>query len=107
MDFFKTINVIFTEQVRPPGFYNLRLDESEICNDNININDVLINVFINGIHTLFGESVTPANIKKEQFLQANRYMLSLGYDTQYEYIIENNIPINVKIWFNKYEDNSF
>lgn len=101
-DAFQFLNVIFTEAPKEPNTYNLRLDDSNPDNANIKIEDILINVFVNGLKTLFGESVNFRTITQEQYNLINQYMRSLGYNAIFEYEYDDdNFPINVKVWFEK------
>jgi len=81
LDLFKTINLIFTKEPMKPKTYNLRLNPNDSNNADKNIYDILINIFINGMNTLFGSKVHPGNITKEQFDLLNDYIKSLGYNT--------------------------
>ena len=103
MDAFKTVNKIFTTEPNEPNTYNLRLDPNDPMNRNVNINDILINILINGITTLFGNGVNAGNITREQFDLANSYMKSLGYNTKLELVCEDGggIPTKVNISFEK------
>ena len=96
---FKVFDVIFTDEPKPPNTYNLRLDESNPENSSIKIDDILVNIFFNGMKTLFGETTNLRNITQEQYEHLNKYMQSLGYNTIFEYEYDDNFPINVKIWF--------
>ncbi len=101
-DAFKVFEVIFKEEAKPPNTYNLRLDNSKPENANIKIDDILVNIFFSGMKTLFGEETNLRNITQEQYENLNKYMHSLGYNTIFEYIYDDdNFPINVKIWFEK------
>lgn len=101
-DAFQILNVIFTEPPKEANFYNLRLDESNPDNANIKFEDILINVFVNGLKTLFGESTNFRNITQEQYNIINQYMHSLGYNAVFEYEYDDdNYPINLKVWFEK------
>jgi hypothetical protein len=63
-------------------------------------NNLLMTIFINGSRILFGEAVTPANISETQFNLLNRYMESIGYTCNYEYVKnEDNVNTNINIWF--------
>lgn len=109
LDCFKTINMIFTSEPKEPNTLNLRLDPSDPNNANVNIYDILINVYLNGMATLFGSNVNPGNINKEQYNLLNKYMASLGYIANYETKKnEHNIPTHVEISFSetKKETNS-
>jgi len=101
-DAFQTFNVIFQDIPKEKNHYNLRLDETNEENKNINFNDILIGVFFNGIKVLFGESTNLQNITQEQYELINKYMQSLGYTVilNYEYD-DNKLPINIKVWFEK------
>lgn len=99
-DAFQILSMIFSEPPKDTNTYSLRLDDSNPDNQNVNINDILINVFFNGLRILYGESVTLRNITQEQYENINKYMHSLGYNTVFEYEYDDdNFPINVKIWF--------
>lgn len=101
-DAFKVFEVIFRDEPKPPNTFNLQLDESNPENANIRIDDVLVNIFFNGMKTLFGESTNLRTITQEQYEHLNKYMHSLGYNTIFEYEYDDdNFPINVKIWFEK------
>ena len=96
LDLFKHFVMIFNEPPQKAKFYNLRLDENNPENQDVNFNDILIQIFINGIGVLFGTEITPATITKEQFDLANSYIHSFGYNTLYE-IVDGK----VNIWFEK------
>jgi hypothetical protein len=99
-DAFQIFDVIFTESPKPSNTYNLRLDASNPDNVNVKIDDILINIFFNGIKTLYGETTTLRNITQEQYENLNKYMQSLGYNTIFEYVYDDdNLPVNVKVWF--------
>ena len=105
LDFFETINKIFMSDLKSPGFYDLKLNDAP-NNKDININDILIHVFLNGLNTLFGNSVTLLNISNEQYNIANNYMKSLGYSTYFNYKYDkDNKPINIDIWFEPNKQN--
>lgn len=100
LDAFRTINEIFKVEVKPRKFYNLRLDPTDPENTQKNIYDILINVFLNGIVTLFGNTVNPQNIQKDQFDKLNSYMHSLGYNTVMNGVYDSNgNPSNIEISF--------
>ena len=100
LDCFKTINMIFTSEPKEPNTLNLRLDPDDPNNSDVNIYDILINVYLNGMITLFGSTVNPGNISTEQYNLLDKYMASLGYNTNYETKInEHNIPTHVEITF--------
>lgn len=100
LDCFKTINMIFTSEPKEPNTLNLRLDPDDPNNANVNIYDILINVYLNGMATLFGNQVNPGNINKEQYNLLNKYMASLGYYANYETKRnEYNVPTHVEISF--------
>lgn len=100
LDAFKTINMIFTSEPKEPNTLNLRLDPNDPNNDNVNIYDILINVYLNGMATLFGSTVNPGNINKEQYNLLNKYMASLSYHANYETKRnEHSIPTHVEISF--------
>lgn len=100
LDAFKTINMIFTSEPKEPNSLNLRLDPDDPNNANVNIYDILINVYLNGMVTLFGSTVNPGNINKEQYDLLNKYMASLGYHANYERKTnEHGIPTHVEITF--------
>ena len=102
MDFTKVINKIFLEAPKQKNYFDLKLDPGDNFNKNVNFNDILINIFITGCKTLYGENTEPNKITNEQFNNVNLYMESLGYTTHYEYIYnENNIATNINIWFSK------
>lgn len=99
-DCFKTINMIFASEPKEPNTLNLRLDPNDANNANVNIYDILINVYLNGMGTLFGSTVNPGNINKEQYDLLNKYMASLGYHANYETKInEHGVPTHVEILF--------
>jgi len=101
-DAFQIFDVIFTESPKPPSTYNLRLDTSNPDNVNVKIDDILINIFFNGMKTLYGETTNLRNITQEQYENLNKYMQSLGYNAIFEYVYDDdNFPINVKVWFEK------
>lgn len=105
LDCFKTINMIFTSEPKEPNSLNLRLDPDDPNNSDINIYDILINVYLNGIITLFGKEINPGNINKDQYDITNKYMASLGYHANYEKKInEDGIPTHIEITFSKYID---
>ena len=100
LDLFKTINMIFTMEVKEPKTYNLRLNPDDPNNSDKNINDILINVFINGMNTLFGKETNPGNITQDQFDILNNYMKSLGYNTLMNLVMDkNNTPKSIDISF--------
>lgn len=91
VDYFKQLNrVIFKSEPLPPKSFLLELDENTQGGQGTVIYDILINIFLNGITTLFGNTVNPANITKEQFDLVNKYMHSTGYNTKLELDLENN-----------------
>jgi hypothetical protein len=101
-DAFKMFEVIFREPPKAPNSYNLQLEESNPDNENIRFDDILINIFFTGLKVLFGESVNLGNITQDQYEHINTYMYSLGYKAIFDYEYdENNIPINIKVWFEK------
>lgn len=101
-DAFKTFETIFLEDPKSPNTYNLTLDNSNPDNSNIKIDDILINVFLTGMKSLFGETTTLRNITQEQYEYIDKYMQSFGYHTIFNYEYDDdNFPINVKIWFEK------
>lgn len=92
--------MIFTSEPKEPNTLNLRLDPDDPNNANVNIYDILINVYLNGMITLFGNQVNPGNINKEQYNLLNKYMASLGYYANYETKRnEHNIPTHIEISF--------
>lgn len=98
-DIFKTFDMIFTEPPKPLNSYKLRLDMTNPDNLNVKIDDILINIFFNGMRTLYGEATNLLNVTQEQHTNLNIYMESLGYNVMFEYIYDsNNIPTNVKVW---------
>lgn len=100
LDCFKTINMIFMSEPKDPNTLNLRLDPNDPNNANVNIYDILINVYLNGMITLFGNQVNPGNINKEQYDLLNKYMASLGYYANYETKRnEYGVPTHVEILF--------
>ena len=101
-DAFQTLEIIFKEDPKPPNTFNLRLDDSNPENVTIKIEDILINVFFNGMKSLYGEATNLRNITQEQYENLNKYIHSLGYNTIFEYEYDDdNFPINVKVWFEK------
>ena len=105
LDAFKTINLIFTTEPNDPNSLNLRLDPSDANNSNININDILMNVYLNGMNTLFGQQTNVGNLNKDQFDHLNKYMASLGHYANLERKTnENGIATHVEITFSKYTD---
>jgi len=105
LDALKTINMIFISEPKEPNTLNLRLDPDDPNNANVNIYDILINVYLNGMATLFGSTVNPGNINKEQYEFLNRYMASLGYNVNYETKTnEHNIPTHVEISFKRLKE---
>lgn len=108
LDCFKTINMIFTSEPKEPNTLNLRLDPDDPNNANVNIYDILINVYLNGMITLFGSIVNPGNINKEQYNLLNKYMASLGYYANYERKTnENGTPTHVEITFTETKTKNF
>lgn len=103
-DAFKVFDVIFSEEPKDPNTYNLRLDTTNPENESVLLDDILINLFLTGLKTLFGEECNLQNITQDQFTLINKYMNSFGFKTilDYEYD-DNNLPVHVKIWFDKYE----
>lgn len=103
-DAFKVFEVIFNEEPKEPNTYNLRLDMTNPENETVLLDDVLINLFFAGIKILFGEECNLQNINQDQFTLINQYINSFGFKTilDYEYD-ETNSPVNVKVWFDKYE----
>lgn len=105
LDAFKTINLIFTAEPKEPNTLNLRLDPNDPNNANVNIYDILINVYLNGMITLFGNQVNPGNVNKDQYDILNKYMASLGYYANYERKTnEHGVPTHVEITFSDYKD---
>jgi hypothetical protein len=101
-DAFQVFEIIFKEEPKPSNTYDLKLDESNPENANIKIDDILINVFFNGMKILYGETTNLRNITQEQYENLNKYMQSLGYNAIFEYEYDDdNFPINVKVWFEK------
>lgn len=104
LDAFATINEIFKLDVKPPKFYNLRLDPNDPVNSEKNIYDILISVFLNGIVTLYGNTVNPQNIQKDEFDNLNSYINSLGYNTLIKGVYDEiGNPSNIEISFEKLE----
>lgn len=62
-------------------------------------NNLLMTIFINGSKILYGTTINPANMTKEQFDGVNKYMNSIGYTTKTEIIYEAKLPVNVNVWF--------
>jgi hypothetical protein len=92
--------MIFMSEPKEPNTLNLRLDPDDPNNANVNIYDILINVYLNGMSTLFGNQVNPGNINNEQYNLLNKYMASLGYHANYETKKnEYNVPTHVEISF--------
>ena len=105
IDFFKTINMIFTKEPKPPKSLNLLLDPEDKNNENVNLYDILMNVYLNGMNTLFGSEINVGNITKEQFDTLNIYMASLGYYTNCERITnELNVTTHIEISFVEYNN---
>lgn len=98
-DAFQIFDMIFKDIPKPAKHYNLRLDDTNLENKDINFNDILINIFFNGLKVLFGESTNLHNITQEQYDLINKYIQSLGYTVVFNYEYDNNIPINIKVWF--------
>lgn len=99
-DAFQVFNIIFQDLPKPPNHYNLRLDENNPENKNVNFNDILLNIFFNGMKILFGESTNLRNITQEQYGLINKYIQSLGYSVIFNYEYDDdNFPINIKVWF--------
>lgn len=106
LDAFATVNKIFEAELKPPNFYNLKLDENNPDNKDKNFYDILINVFLNGMVTLFGNTVHPGNIQQNDFNTLNNYMHSLGYNTIMKGVYdEHGNPSNVEISFEPLIDN--
>lgn len=105
MDAFHVIGLIFRNPVQPPKTHNLRLDENDPNNENIQFHDILMKIFMDGVKILFGENVTPINITKDQYLTVNGYMNSFGYQTEFDYEFdpETNVPKNLRVWFEQLE----
>lgn len=101
-DAFQVFNIIFQDEPKSANHYNLRLDDTNPENKDVNFNDILIGIFFNGIKILFGENTNLRNITQNQYDLINTYMKSLGYITilNYEYD-DDNFPINIKVWFEK------
>lgn len=56
-DAFTVLDVLFKTDPQPPKHYNLRLDEDNPENKNVNFHDILMTVFLNGMKTLDRKSV--------------------------------------------------
>lgn len=96
------INQIFRVSVKPPCTYDLRFDHTNPDNSDKNINDILIMVFVKGMQILFGGTVNPTNIQKDQFDEVNSYIHSIGYNTIMKGVYDSdNNPTNVEILFEK------
>lgn len=80
-DYYEMLNKIFLSDPLSPKSFYLEFDSN---NNNVTINDILINVFINGMITLFGKNTNPSNITKEQLKLVNKYINSIGYETVFE-----------------------
>jgi len=114
------IKNIVKEPPREAKFYYLDL---EIKNEDLLLNktkdeikelqyanmaQILMTIFSNICGILY-ESVTPRNITKEQFEIINKYIESLGYRVNKEYIYEKkdidgvltDVPTNLNLWFEK------
>jgi hypothetical protein len=104
-DAFKVFDLIFSEEPKEPNTYNLRLDTTNPENESVLLDDILINLFFTGLKILFGEECNLQNITQDQFILINKYMSSFGFKTilDYEYD-DNNLPVHVKIWFDKYDN---
>jgi hypothetical protein len=105
------INQIFSEEPQTPHFYHLDLEENEgpsVENEtrkqirSKNTANILMTIFFNGCKKLFGESVGPNNMTKEQFELVDKYIMSFGYTTRYEFETDDqNVPVSLQIWFEK------
>ena len=103
----KMVQVVFANPPSKPNSYKLDLSIDNIeMTDNIvdqlakTTSNVLMNIFISGCQILFGKTVSPSNISKDQFELINQYMNSFGYNTNYEYkYSDTDIPIQLDIYF--------
>lgn len=63
---------------------------------------ILMNILILGAKKKFGNDITPKNMTPSQFEILQNYFKSFGFIVKYDFIMENNVPIKVNIWFDKY-----
>ena len=53
MDAFQVIGLIFRNPVQPPKTHNLRLNENDPGNANINFHDILMKIFMDGMQDMY------------------------------------------------------
>lgn len=118
VDLKKMVTIVFSQPPAEAGSYKLDLSvdntQDDINNDELNKKlakttaNVLMNIFISGCQILFGNDITPINIKEEQFEKVNKYINSFGYQTHYEYTYKDIInengetikkPSNLNVYF--------
>jgi hypothetical protein len=110
------IDQIFSEEPQTAHFYHLDLEstnenEQSTSTDlsessekirSQNTANVLMTIFFNGCKKLYGENFGINNLTKEQFDHANKYIQSFGYNTLYEYQLnEEKVPVSLQVWFEK------
>jgi hypothetical protein len=99
MDLDDFINKLFRENPQETCTYNINLpvkyDEK--------VFKILFYIMINGARILYGNDITPNDITLEQFSILNKYMSSIGYTIEYEYVYKDDIPIIIHIWFKRIE----
>lgn len=100
------VDIIFSTKPQPPYTYTLDLTQFTL-NQNITVFQILMNILINGAKKLYGETVSPATISKEQYEMLQEYMQSIGYKIKHNYTYsKNNTPIAVNIWFEYFMPNT-
>ena len=116
VDLKKMITIVFSQPAADPGSYKLDLSvetdheqEPEFANELAKTTaNVLMNIFISGCQILFGDTITPVNITKDQFKTVNKYINSFGYETHYEYTYNDILgkngetikkPSNLNVYF--------
>jgi hypothetical protein len=65
------------------------------------LNNILINILINGSKKVFGESTYLPNISIDQFELLNKYMQSMGYTAKREFKYQGDQIVDVRVWFEK------
>lgn len=99
------INTIFSKPASKPCSFiiNSRLTLNEYEKNRHIMLPILMNILILGAKKLFGENITPKNMTPSQFEILQNYFKSFGFIIKYDFIIENDIPAKVDIWFEKYK----
>jgi hypothetical protein len=98
------VKTIFTKAPRDPCTFKLHLVNTPIFTAdknkyNVQMFPYLMDIFINGAITLYGQAITPNNMTNDQFTILKRYMLSLGQKVMNRYDTDKNGNMTIHIWF--------